>query len=130
MFSVENNSFASWLNKELDEQSWTQSELARRAGLSRGTLSNITSGSKGIGEETCRAIARAFNIPPETVFRAAGILPNHPGTDEDFEELKHLFSQMTDEEQLEFLAIGRVKIELRNKRGEKRETPQARPANI
>jgi transcriptional regulator with XRE-family HTH domain len=130
MFSVENNHFTSWLNSELDKQGWTQSELARRAGLSRGTLSNITSGSKGVGEETCRAIARAFNIPPETVFRAAGILPNHPGTDEDFEELKHLFNQMTDEEQLEFLAMGRLKIDLRAKRGESHETPQARLANI
>ena len=129
MFSVENNKFTNWLNNELDKQGWTQSELARRAGLSRGTLSNITSGSKGIGEETCRAIARAFNVPPETVFRAAGILPNNPGMDEDYEELKHIFNQMTDEEQEEFLAQGRLKIDLRSKRGDLREKPQARPAH-
>jgi len=86
-------------------------------------------GARGPGNELCLAIAKGLNIEPETVFRAAGILPNQPGTDEDFEELKYLFNQMTDEEQEEFLATGRLKIELRNKRGELRETQQARPAH-
>jgi transcriptional regulator with XRE-family HTH domain len=87
-------------------------------------------GDRNPSNETLEAIARGLKLPPETVFRAAGILPNHPGTDEDFEELKHLFNQMTDEEQLEFLAMGRLKIDLRARRGESHETPQARPANI
>lgn len=81
-------------------------------------------------EDSLKAIAHAFGVPPETIFRAAGILPNQPGMDEDFEELKYIFNQMTDEEQEEFLATGRLKLELRNKRGELRETQQARPAHV
>jgi len=125
-----NASFADWLLDEMNKQGLSQATLARKAGVSRAAISNVINGTRGLGIELCTAIALALKIPPETVFRAAGILPSRPGTDEDFEELKHLFSQMTDEEQLEFLAMGRLKIDLRAKRGESHETPQARPANI
>ena len=80
-------------------------------------------------EDSLKAIAHAFGVPPETIFRAAGILPSRSDTDEDYEELKHIFNQMTDEEQEEFLAQGRLKIDLRTKRGDLREKPQARPAH-
>jgi transcriptional regulator with XRE-family HTH domain len=124
-----NASFADWLLDEMNKQGLSQATLARKAGVSRAAISNVINGTRGLGVELCTAIAFAFGIPPETVFRAAGILPNRPGTDEDFEELKHLFSQMSEEEQEEFLAIGRLKIERQSKRGP-HETPQARPAHI
>lgn len=53
----------------------SQSELARLAKLGRGTISNIMSGNRQVGQDTISAIARALKLPPETVFRAAGILP-------------------------------------------------------
>lgn len=122
--------FGNWLLVEMEKRDLSQAELARRAGINQSTISLVISGKRGVGEDLCTALAKAFGIPIETVFRAAAILPHQPGTDEDFEELKHLFSQMTDEEQEEFLATGRLKLELRNKRGELRETTQARPAHI
>ena len=74
ILSVENK-FGDWLLQRLKEKGWTQSELARRAGLSRGTLSNIINGERGVGENTLIAVAHVLGYPPETVFRAAGILP-------------------------------------------------------
>jgi transcriptional regulator with XRE-family HTH domain len=122
--------FIAWLEGMLKKENWTRAELARRANINQSTLSMIYNGYREPGNDVCYAIAAAFGIPTETVFRAAGILPNQPGTDEDFEELKHLFNQMTDEEQEEFLATGRLKIDLRNKRGEAHEIQQARPAHV
>lgn len=130
MYAVMDITFRDWIIEELEKQGWSQSVLARKAGISRQAVSDYINQRRKPDNEALKGIAHAFRLPQETVFRAAGILPNHPGTDEDFEELKHLFNQMSDEEQLEFLAIGRVKIDLRTKRGESHETPQARPANI
>lgn len=121
--------FGNWLLKEMENRGLSQAELARRAGVNQSTISLVIGGKRGVGEDLCTALAKAFGLPIETIFRAAGLLPHRPGTDEDFEELKHLFSQMSEEEQEEFLAIGRLKIERQSKRGP-HETPQARPAHI
>ena len=54
-----------------------QSDLARLTGLNRGTISNIVNGTKGLGHESLTVIARTLKLSPETVFRAAGILPKN-----------------------------------------------------
>jgi transcriptional regulator with XRE-family HTH domain len=128
MYAVMDIAFRDWLIGELEKRDWSQSVLARKAGISRQAVSDYVNQRRRPDIEALQNIAHAFHLPQETVFRIAGILPSQPGKDEDFEELKHLFSQMTEEEQEEFLATGRLKIELRNKRGELRETQQARPA--
>ncbi len=78
MFSMEK--FGDWLQSQLDKKRWSQADLAKNAHISRGTLSNILSGTRGVGEDTITAIAHALKLPPETVFRAAGILP--PASDD------------------------------------------------
>jgi transcriptional regulator with XRE-family HTH domain len=130
MLAMASELFAKWLQERMELKGYNQAELARRAGVSRAAINGVLTGSRNPGNDLCSAVAKALNIRPEIVFRAAGILPNQPGMDEDYEELKHLFSQMTDEEQEEFLATGRLKLELRNKRGELREKQQARPAHV
>lgn len=110
MFSVE-STFRDWLNNELNKRGWTQSHLAQVAGLSRGTLSNITSGSRGIGQETCNAIARAFQIPPEIVYRAAGLLPPKNDRTQLIEELEDVLRKLPPEDQEEILQIARLKLE-------------------
>jgi len=72
--SMENN-FGTWLNDELNDRDWNQNQLAKKAGLASGTISNIINGSKGIGSDTALAIAQALHIPPKIVFEAAGLLP-------------------------------------------------------
>lgn len=73
--------FRDWLLQTLEEQGISQSELARRAGVSRAAISDIISGRRGIGKDAATSIARALKIPPETVFRVAGILPPDPSQD-------------------------------------------------
>lgn len=120
--------FGEFMLKAIREAKITQAELARLSGISAAQVSRLFNGISEPGPDACRAFASALGIPTETVFRAAGFLPNRPGTDEDYEELKHLFNQMSDDEQREFLAMGRLKLELRNQRGDAHDTPSARTA--
>lgn len=69
------NDFFTWLNNELDTRGWSNSELARRAGLAHSTVSMTLSGKNKVTWEFCAAIAAAFHIPPVTVFTRAGLLP-------------------------------------------------------
>ena len=121
--------FSERIVRELEKKGWSRSEAARRGGISSSMFDKVINGYAKPGIKFLKGIAQAFEISLAEVL--TWLEPSHrQGTDEDFEELKHLFNQMTDEEQAEFLAMGRLKLELRNKRGELRETQQARPAHV
>lgn len=70
--------FSDWLQNQLDERGWKQADLARASKLDTAVISNVINQRRKAGEVVCRAIAAAFNMSPETVFRAAGILPPPP----------------------------------------------------
>jgi len=46
----------------------------------------------------------------------AGLLPPERKDEPSFDELKFWYNQMTPDEQEEFLELGRLKVELRNRR--------------
>ena len=70
--------FSGWLQEELKKRGMSQADLSRKSGLSTAAVSRIMGGSRGVGAEACTAIARALKLPPETVFRQAGLLPWEP----------------------------------------------------
>lgn len=58
---------ATWIKTELDKRGWTQSDLARRSGLSRARVSQIVDESKPRmiripGDDTINALARALSV--------------------------------------------------------------------
>jgi transcriptional regulator with XRE-family HTH domain len=67
--------FSEWLNKQLDQRGWSQGELARRAGISQGAISNVLSGKREPGADFCMKVAQALGEAPEKVLKLAGILP-------------------------------------------------------
>lgn len=77
-------SFVEWLEGELSKRRWTRADLAREAKLSQTSFSKIFSGERKPGPDLCNAIARAFGIAPEIVFRRAGLLPALPEDDDKF----------------------------------------------
>ena len=85
-----NMRFQEWLQQELNERDWTYADLADRAHIGKSTISMIMSEVRNPGSETCRAIARALTLPPEIVFRKAGLLPPTPDDEEDLLEAIHL----------------------------------------
>lgn len=93
--------FGEWLQTELDNRNWKQADLSRATGLDTAVISNLRNGKRGPGEDTCTAIATAFHLPPEVVFRAAGLLPDLPTPRALYEEIvKHRLS-LLDDAQLE-----------------------------
>lgn len=113
ILSMEN--FGGWLLEEIEKRGLSQSDLVRMAGISRGTLSNIISGTRGVGNESMVAIANALKISPITIFRKAGLLPDDKNSEASFDDWQHILSQLTKDEQEEIRQIVELKIERRQK---------------
>ena len=88
--------FSKWLIDEMKQRDWSQSELARASGLTRQVISYyLVGGSKSPNPDALRAIASALQVSPETVYRAAGLLPSQPEADEMVEKLNYKITQLT-----------------------------------
>jgi len=112
------NSFIDWFEVELKSRKWSRAELARRSGINQSSLAMIYSGDRKPGTELCTNIARAFNLPPEAVYRAAGLLPPIPDENVKAQELAHLANEMPDTALDDVLEFARHRLELAEKRGE------------
>ena len=130
--TMENN-FVTWLTTEMETRGWNNSELARRAGLVPSAVSQVIAGNRGPGPEFCRSVARALSLPPEMVFRRAGLLPELPGPEEDvtFGELLDVVHQLSAEEREEVLRYAWYRYGVQNERGKSPGSgaPRTRPAN-
>jgi transcriptional regulator with XRE-family HTH domain len=111
--------FSDWLRNELEIRQWKQADLARRSNLDTAVISNLINERRGPGEDTCSAIAHALGLPPETVFRAAGLLPAITPDEEEWELWKHELRKLDPEERARFhrglVAEVKYKEELRAK---------------
>jgi len=91
MFSME--TFGEWILKQLRDRNLTQAELARQAGINRGTLSNIINGHKQAGKDVLVALASALRMPVDTVIRAS---EGKPASIDDWaEKMNHKIGQLT-----------------------------------
>jgi transcriptional regulator with XRE-family HTH domain len=95
MTSLMDNEFSEWLTDELRKRGWSQADLARAANIHRQVVSTYINGRRSKpDEDVLRSIARAFKMPPEEVFRAAGLLP--PTTEDPWvENMNYKISQPT-----------------------------------
>jgi transcriptional regulator with XRE-family HTH domain len=109
--------FAIWLEEQLKEQGISQSELARRAGVTRGAINNILQGERGPGVDLSNGIAKALGLPEEMVLRVAGLLPPNKDTRSDeIKKIVHELEELPKEDQEEFLSYVRW---LKNRRKKK-----------
>jgi len=116
-------SFSDWLGSQLNTQGITQAELARRAGVTRSAINGILSGARGPGIELCMGIARALKLPPEEVYRAAGLLPPEPSKDTTLKRIEILYQTLDEPsskdralEYLEFLTQQEEKDDRKRKK--------------
>ena len=68
----------SWLIRELDERAWSHRELARRAGISQTTVSQVIAGQRQPTWDFCAVIADPLGVPVDEVFVRAGLKPSLP----------------------------------------------------
>lgn len=103
MFAMADKTFLDWLQAEMDRRGWTQADLHRASGLRRGTISGVINQLRNPGTAFCEAVARAFQLPAEDVFRRAGILPPEPNNDPITELGTHILRQLPAEERERFV---------------------------
>jgi len=95
MVSVgKNHRFKEWLLEEMGRREWSQADLARSADLNRAVINKLLNGQSSPSPATLEAIARAFKVPVESVYRLAGLLPSIPEPDSFIEEALHLLGQI------------------------------------
>jgi transcriptional regulator with XRE-family HTH domain len=86
--------FSEWLQAEMDKRGWSQSDLARSADLNRTVINKLLNGKSHAQPATLEAISRAFRIPIEMTYRAAGLLPINPENDDALEEAIHVLKSI------------------------------------
>ncbi len=97
---VNNMNFSEWLSNELIKRGWSQSELARKSGLTKGAIGNILREQRKHPQpDTIKAIARALGIPPERALQIAGILPMKKDGSPTVEEANYLLQTLPEDEQ-------------------------------
>jgi transcriptional regulator with XRE-family HTH domain len=104
--------FTDWLSEELKERRWQQKDLAEAAGVSDSTITLVLKGERRPGPDLCNGIARAFRLPPEMIFRKAGILPALPEEDDELARmLVEGFKRLSIEKRREVLSYVVWKIQ-------------------
>ena len=104
--------FPEWLLAELEKRSMTQAELARKSGVTPPQISRILSGTRGTEGKTLSAFAHALKLPPEEVYRAAGLLPPEPAETKLARQITHITSQLPPEEQQGLLEFAKLRLRL------------------
>ena len=94
---MEKKLFSDWLQDEMNKRGWSQSDLSRHSGVNRQVISTyINQQRKKPDENILTDIARALKLPPETVFRAAGLLPSKPEDEVQFDDWKYVLEQLSE----------------------------------
>jgi transcriptional regulator with XRE-family HTH domain len=86
-------------------------EFARRCDVSESTISRVVSGKRNPSSDLCRRMAEALRLPPERIFRKAGLLPSTPEESPGIKEALYLFRELPDDERRRILLIMRTLLE-------------------
>lgn len=123
--------FGDWLLARMRERSLSQSEFSRRAGLTRQAISYYTTGkSKQPDEFALQKIAAALQVPPEEVYRAAGIPLSKTSENPIIKQITYLTSDLPEAEQKDILEFVKLRRRLAEERGtyETKRTAKKSPA--
>ena len=95
--------FATWVQKEMRTHGLSMRAIGRRIDVSHATISSVLSGKQPPSPELCNGLARVFEVPPDWVFRLAGLLPALPGTEDDLtlREINEIAKNLSPEERRE-----------------------------
>jgi transcriptional regulator with XRE-family HTH domain len=112
--------FNDWILEQLSKKNWSQADLARQSGLTRGAVSNYING-RIPNDEGLQKIAKAFDVPVDFVYEKAGILAPKNELSTVKRSLLHLAENMPDSDVELALALLEKRAEYY------KQNPQARP---
>ena len=70
--------FANWLRNELIERNISPADLSRMMKKKPASISNVLNEKRAAGTDFILAVATALRLPPEELYRIAGLLPRKP----------------------------------------------------
>ena len=108
--------FNNWLLKQLQERDWTQADLARNSGLTNAAISKYING-RIPDKDAIRKLARAFSLPLNIVYQAAGLLPPQSPESELINRIIHLTSELPEQDQADILEYAQLRHRLAEERG-------------
>lgn len=109
--------FPDWLKTQMKNNGMSQSQLARSAGVTRAAINGIITGARGPGTDLCNGIAKALRLPPEEVYRAAGLLPPALPVNPIIKQITYLTSDLPESEQKDILEFIKLRHRLAEERG-------------
>jgi len=112
----------------MEKREMSQSELARKSGITQSTISSLITGRRKLGLEACHAIANAFKLPPETVMRKAGLLPPATKKDELIEKILHELDKLPEDKQDEIYQYIQLQREINEQKATR--AIKTKPAGI
>ena len=104
----------------MDENGWSQTDLAMRAGLSPAAIGNLVREERNPSPDSLSAIARALKISPEEIFRIAGLLPELDEQDRILKTINYLATQLPTDERQDVAEYIRLRIRIAEERGKYR----------
>lgn len=107
-YNMIDKDFSQWLTEEVYRRGWSFREFAQRARLSSSMVSKVVTGAVLPKWGFCLKVARALDLPPETVFRLAGLLPPESADRSKLREMNHLFTRLSPEDQERFIVLIRA----------------------
>ena len=113
--TVDTSDFVKWLEEEMRGRGMSQADLAREAHVSRGAIGNVLRGERNPGKDLLTAIAEGLKLPPETVFRMAGVLPPEQD-DSRIEKIKYYMAALDDVEKNDVVAYAEMKYQQASRR--------------
>lgn len=117
-----------WLYREMNKRGWSQSDLARATHITRGAISSILNGINNANPKTCRAIAKAFNLPEEEVLEIFGHLTRKKDeSDPMLDRVNRLIAELPPDEQEEILAYVEMRLHRWEKRSESKQSRRIAP---
>lgn len=109
-----------WINQQLRERGWLQSELSRQTGIDKSYLSKILRGERQPNLAFYTDLAEGLDEPIEHILRLAGIIPDE-GDDSELtlRELIETGKRLTPEQRLEVLNFADYLSKKAKKRNDK-----------
>lgn len=121
--------FPRWLAEQRKERGWSQSDLARAAGIDRQLISAYEGYKRKYFDETIlQKIAKGFKLPTETVYRAAGFLAPEKEENEKIAEIKHLMEDLPLEVQEDIAEYVRMRSRIFEQKAQHNTTRKPRQA--
>lgn len=118
---VYKQTFSEWLSEERGKRGWSQSDLARFAGLHRAVINKIETGTNPM-PDTVKALAHALEYPLDFVYEKAGFLEEKSKVSPIKRKLTYLAESLPDSDLEMVIALLEQRLEFY------RQNPKIKPA--